>query len=181
MILLAVLLAGPLLSVAPLRSEIAGDAKVGSRRSGALCVPAGKVQWRDVSPDARDTAAAVARVLARRAEVFVPGPEVLDEGAPPGRYRIVPTVTAAALKACLPEWGIAKWGDKDRRIKASGTVTVQWRVFDTQSRAQVDLREVEAQFTHNDRTESLERVVQAAVVANADALATTGFFDALPR
>lgn len=121
--------------VAEVRYDIRADDVVGARKSGLLCVPAGKLHWNMVSPDRRgltDRLSAAMRAAGLDAKLTSEDDFDREVRTP---FRISVTVEAAHISACGPWLGL-KIG-KAARQKVMGEIATTWRVFDQKRRVLV--------------------------------------------
>lgn len=121
-------------AMAPVRFALHGDDRIGARRSGLLCTPAGSLLWREVGADGQGLAArAGARLQAAGTILAVANADRMDSGVPASRFRIVATVEHLAMNGCMP-WRGFNVGKVRGPVKGSGRIVVTWRVFDVASR-----------------------------------------------
>ena len=121
-------------SIAAVGFDIPDNAVLGPLRAGLLCLPVGKVRWRDLAlPDASTATAHLHRTLAaERLQVETGGDPIFAEPPSPTRYRLRVTVPAATLKLCKPGSPIGP-----QVYKGAGTLTIVWETFDRQARETV--------------------------------------------
>lgn len=122
-------------SVASIRSDLTGSDDVGSRSAGVMCVPAGSLSWRDLAFNPVDSASIVARSLSEAGlDIEKPDDNLPELGHAPAEYLLVLTIQQAKIKACAPQWGVAKLLSGGRKLKGSVTLTVKWDVYKTVTR-----------------------------------------------
>lgn len=161
----------PRYSVAGIRSGVGGDDKVGRKTAGFLCAPAGVLKWRDVSPDPFLASAAVASAL-RSAGVDVAGASEDDlDGASPGPFRVIGSIVAVHVDACVPEHGFLKALGGRQSLNATGWVKVRWRVVKTATGAVMLDSISERPFNVKSKTLTLPDVVVSALQESAAQLA----------
>jgi hypothetical protein len=108
--------------------------QVGSVKAGLLCLPKGKLRWRDVArPGDHALVVRVEDVLRKGGLRVAPQPDPLFGDAPPATtYRIKAVVTDVALKLCVAGLGIGN------RPHSQGHVTVRWETYDRLARTRID-------------------------------------------
>lgn len=160
------------LVVAPVRSDLDGSVRIGGRRTGVLCGPAGSTRWRDAAPDAARAADALAAALRAQGRDAVTADEVQDMRLDP-RWRLVVRITSARLDACVPQGGLARLVGGRRTLKANGTVTVHWQLIDRGDASRTT--EGDATATVDDRASSslAQMTEHALTMAVTQALPTT--------
>lgn len=154
----------PAYSLAPFRLKFAATDKIGRRRSGLICAPAGGLQWSEVDPG-RERLVEAARGALRQegVDVFVPNDLDREDGVIRGRQRIYGTVLALRLDACSPQWGWTRVLGRGRTWKGSGALRVKWRVYDAVSRAQVAVLETCNTFESDGTAGALARLPEFAI------------------
>lgn len=109
--------------------DIAAGDRVGVRRSGSFCLPAGTIGWRDAKPDMNDARETIASA-SRDAGVAVRAPDnPFGQGASGVDRAIVVRVKAVHLSACVPPGGLGRLLNRSRVVRGSGQIAVAWRVF----------------------------------------------------
>lgn len=151
--------------VAPVRSAVANDERIGARRTGQLCLPAGSTRWSDVSLDPVGVAEAVASALTDRGLRALTNDDLAGEPLPGGsaRQRLTITVTFAHIDTCVPQHGLVRLVGGRGKLKASGSLKVRWRVVDVTSGQPPREREIE-QALDAGEGQPLSRLVQTAIV-----------------
>ena len=164
-------LAGLPLSVVPVRTELDADDRIGARRTGLLCAPAGATRWRDAAFEPLAAADAVATSLQARGIDAATVEDAADRPATrPARRRLTVVVTAAHVDACVPQHGLVRLVGGRRQLKASGSITLHWRVADPVGGASTIEGDAKAVLA-DDTAETLSKaVLQAIVTSLADAL-----------
>jgi hypothetical protein len=108
--------------------------KVGKVQAGLLCLPKGKLRWRDVArPDNE-------KQLTRLTEVLIAGgllaPAQADrlfaDPEPQTTYRLKVVVETVKLRLCVAGLGIG-----EMQPKGEGRMTVRWETYDRVARAKV--------------------------------------------
>ena len=110
---------------------------VGSVKAGLLCLPKGKLRWRDVALP-RDTALSdrLADVLRTNGLSVAARPDPLYGDAPPvTAFRLRVAVESAKLRVCQA-YGISV----GQRPSSKGEIAVRWDVFDSGRREQIDAK-----------------------------------------
>jgi hypothetical protein len=108
--------------------------KVGKVQAGLLCLPKGKLRWRDVArPEDEKLLARLTAVLAAgglsapaRADRLFADPE------PQTTYRLKVVVETVKLRLCVAGLGIG-----EMQPKGEGRMTVRWETYDRAARAEV--------------------------------------------
>lgn len=119
-------------TVAEVRYDLAADAVVGSRRSGLLCTPAGKLHWNTVSPDRRAMTDRLSGAMHDAGlDAKISSEDDFDR-AVRTPFRITMTVARAKIRMCVPWMGLRV--GKTAKQRASGQVDTVWRVFDQKRR-----------------------------------------------
>lgn len=119
------------LTVGTFRTELVGDDKVGRRRAGLICAPAGALRWREVEAVGAKASAAAARAI-RDAGVTIDAPDAddwLDHRAPSTGYRLVGDVVGLDATVCAPAYKIIRSLDHGRRLKGEGRMRIEWRIY----------------------------------------------------
>jgi hypothetical protein len=112
--------------------------QVGSVKAGLLCLPKGKLRWRDVArPGERALVGRVEMVLRDGGLNVAAQPDPLYGDAPPATsYRIRVTVEAVKLRLCVAG-DVMFVGKVGRPPTTQGVVTVRWETFDRVARERV--------------------------------------------
>lgn len=112
--------------------------QVGSVKAGLLCLPKGKLRWRDVArPGEHALVERVEKVLRAGGLSVAPQPDPLYGDAPPATpYRIRVSVEAVALRLCVAG-DVILVGKVGKPPVSQGTVTVRWETFDRAARVRV--------------------------------------------
>lgn len=115
------------LALSPVRTTLSAEDVVGSRRSGAICTPAGKLLWRDVAMDGGELAThAAKRLHDAGVSIAIADPDRLDPALPPSRMQVVATVERVTMRSCVP-WHRLKLVAS--ALRTSGRLVVEWRLF----------------------------------------------------
>lgn len=159
---------GQPLSLGEVRDALRSDVKVGSKRAGLVCAPAGSLRWRDVAPRMASTRVAIARAL-KDSGVAIEGPtdDWLDYRISAGGFRLIPAITALDMRACLPSYGIARKLGSNHRLKGEGVMQVEWRIYRMADRQIVARTVICAAFAFDAPGLSLEEASEQGLVANA--------------
>lgn len=103
----------------PVETVLQKDTVLGPKKAGLLCMPNGKVRWRDISPDDAALTDLVARHL-RAAGLKVSSS--LETDNVDGTTPLKVTVTDFKVAACARRWG---FGDRGT-MTGQGTVSMSW-------------------------------------------------------
>lgn len=127
--------------------------KIGAKRAGLLCVPAGPLRWRDVDDGGISHLSAMLGAALNRAGLHALSRDrdVFETGGPDADYRLVVTIKGIDASVCAPHWGL---GGK-RAYDGRGRITLRWQVYSRATRAIVDDWEVQSAFEldrHNDES-----------------------------
>lgn len=143
-------------------------ANIGNRKSGALCLPAGRWRMGDFRQDEGRMVRAVERAL-RDAGRPVRRPSDPEFGvqATTTEWRLSAQVTALSLSGCSA-WGPTRRaiGASDR-IRGSGEMTIRWRLYSTAARAVVREGQTRVRYDFGPDIRDLAGAVEQGVVANA--------------
>lgn len=155
-------------SVGQLRSELALETRLGSKRTGVLCVPAGSVVWADAAPDPTRGAAAIVSALNAAGLSARLTEETIDLGG--SWRRLTATIVAVRLDACVPQQGLLRALGGRKKLKAGGTVTVRWRIAEPgAANATVEWESVEP-VAATTATQTLESVILSGLTRSAHSL-----------
>lgn len=130
-------------SIAAIESNLRPMDKIGPLRVGMLCLPKGRLLWRDI---AKPTDASMITALSRRLSALglamadVPDP-LFSEVAPLTKYRIRVTYELLSMKLCIPGLGIG-----EKHPSGSGQMVVRWETFDRITKTQIDNQKFEIPF-----------------------------------
>jgi hypothetical protein len=111
---------------------------VGSVKAGLICLPKGKLRWRDVArPGDHALLERVEKMLRGGGLDVAPQPDPLYGDAPPATlYRIRVNVEAVKLRLCVAG-DVMFVGRVGRPPTTQGIVTVRWETFDRAARQRV--------------------------------------------
>lgn len=150
------------------RFALPGGARIGNKRSGALCLPAGSWRMGDFRQDESGFARAIEAALraAGRPVRRSSDPE-FGVQAPTTEWRLSAEVTALVLNSCTA-WGPTRRmiGDSGR-LRGAGTITVRWRLYATAARAVVREGETTARFDLTPEVRDLSDAIEQGLVASA--------------
>lgn len=109
--------------------------QVGKLQAGILCLPKGKLRWRDVArPDDERLTAALTAQLGKAGLSVAARPDTLfGDPVPLTRYRLKVTVERVKMRLCVPGLGIG-----EKQPSGGGMVAVRWQTFDRVERTLVD-------------------------------------------
>jgi hypothetical protein len=112
--------------------------KVGSVKAGLLCLPKGKLRWRDVArPGDHALVGRVEDVLRTGGLRVAPQPDPLFGDAPPATtYRIKATVEDVRLRLCVAG-DVLLIGKVGRAPSTQGVVAVRWETYDRVRRVRI--------------------------------------------
>ena len=112
--------------------------QVGNVKAGLMCLPKGKLRWRDVArPSDNALAGRVEDVLRKGGLAVAPQPDPLFGDAPPATtYRIRVSVEEVILRLCVAG-DVMFVGKVGRAPTTRGVVTVRWETFDRVARNRV--------------------------------------------
>ena len=163
---------GETLSVGALRTVLSAEDKVGHKRAGLICAPAGTLRWRDVEPSGAKAAAAIARAV-RDAGVAMDAPEAddwLGYRAPSTGYRLIGAVVGMDASACVPAYGLARKVDHGQRLKGDGRMRVEWRIYRLADRKEVARTQTCAAFRFDEPKLLPSDIGQLGAIENARVL-----------
>ncbi|MGJ3649748.1 hypothetical protein ACLB0R_14915 [Sphingomonas sp. GlSt437] len=128
-------------------------AKIGAKRAGLLCIPAGPLRWRDVDNGGVSHLGAMLGAALNRAGLHALSRDrdVFETGGPDADYRVVVTIKGIDASVCAPHWGL---GGK-RAYDGHGRIALRWQVYSRATRAIVDDWETQSTFQldrHNDES-----------------------------
>lgn len=109
--------------------------QVGKLQAGLLCLPKGKLRWRDLARPSDDA------MLARLSEVLAEGglavparaDRLFADPEPQTTYRVKVVVETVKLRLCIAGLGIG-----EMQPKGEGQIKVRWETYDRQARAKID-------------------------------------------
>lgn len=123
----------PRFTVSEVEYKLTADTRIGAKRSGLLCLPAGRLLWKEAAPPARALKGMiVAEARVAGLDVVIPSDDDFSD-AVRTPYRIKATVERVAMNACIPWRGI-RVGEQ-ARLKVAGGIETVWRIFDQRRRA----------------------------------------------
>jgi hypothetical protein len=113
--------------------------QVGKVQAGLICLPKGRLRWRDVArPGDHAVTERIESVLRGGGLAVAPQPDPLYADAPPAtQYRIRIVVADASLTLCVAG-DVPFVGKVGRAPKTRGVVTVRWETYDRMARRKVD-------------------------------------------
>lgn len=164
---------GAALLVDPLRNELSGADRIGAKRTGVLCAPAGALLWSDVAPDRVAVAERVATALSGAGYIATLSTDAPSSSGPaiPAARRVTITVTGADIDACVPQHGWFRMMGGRKSLKARGSIALRWRVTGS-GRAKALERELVEQLDEKTPAKSLPAAVETAILASAGKIAT---------
>jgi hypothetical protein len=148
---------------------------VGSVKAGLICLPKGKLRWRDVArPGDHALVERVEKVLSAGGLGIAAQPDPLYGDAPPSTpYRIRVTVEAVKLRLCVAG-DVLLIGKVGKAPTTQGNVIVRWETFDRMARTRIadDRFDIPVDERDSDvRTAShvLSNTIEASATAYANA------------
>jgi hypothetical protein len=114
-------------SIAAVEYAIAPFDQVGKLRAGILCLPKGKLRWRDVARPEEDVLARrLGDALRAEAMTVAPPPDRLfGDAEPMTKFRVRVVIERLAIRLCVPGLGIG-----EKSPSGEGTLTVRWETWD---------------------------------------------------
>ena len=143
--------------------------QVGSVKAGLICLPKGKLRWRDVArPSAHALAGRVEDLLRKGGLSVAPQPDPLFGDAPPATtYRIRVSVEDVKLRLCVAG-DVMFVGKVGRAPTTRGVVTVRWETYDRVARDRVgDVRFAMPVDDNDADARTASHVISDAVEASA--------------
>lgn len=152
-------------SIASVEYAIAPFDQVGKLRAGMLCLPKGKLRWRDVArPDENVLARRLGDVLRTEAmSVARPPDRLFGDPEPITKYRIRIVIEGLAIRLCVPGLGIG-----EKAPSGEGTLSVRWETWDRAARTRAALVRFEVPLAIERRdARTASNIVSDAVVESA--------------
>lgn len=120
-------------SIAALEYAPAPLDRVGKLQAGLLCLPKGKLRWRDVArPEAEAAARTLSAALGERLSVAARADRLFGDPDPVTRFRVRVVVETLNLRLCIAGLGIG-----EKTPSGEGSMTVRWETYDRMSRARI--------------------------------------------
>ena len=139
--------------------------KIGKLQAGLLCLPKGKLRWRDVArPGDEALAKRLTEVLADSSlSVAARADPLFGDAVPLTRYRVKIVVERVKMRLCIAGLGIG-----EKQPSGEGVAAVRWETYDRVARTQVDsiTFEVPMAFRHRD-ARGTSSVISDALVESA--------------
>ncbi len=112
--------------------------QVGKVQAGLLCLPKGKLRWRDVArPEHTALVTRVEKALGVGGVIVAPQPDPLyGDPSPVTRYRIRISVDSVSLKICTAG-DVLFVGKVGRAPNTQGTISMRWETFDRITRTRI--------------------------------------------
>lgn len=161
--------ANPTYSIATIDYAPGPMTQVGSVQAGLLCLPKGKLRWRDVArPEQHALVMRVEKALVDAGMAIAPQPDPLYGDAPPvTQYRIRVTVDSVSLKICTAG-DVLFVGKVGRASSTYGTISVRWETFDRAARVRISDHRFAIPVSDRDAdARSASHVLNDAIVASA--------------
>ena len=139
--------------------------KVGKVQAGLLCLPKGKLRWRDVARPGDDVLATrLTGVLGESGlSVAARADPLFADAAPMTRYRVKVVVERVKLRLCIAGLGIG-----EKQPSGGGEATVRWETYDRAARARIDTVTFEVPMILNQRdVRGASGVISDALVESA--------------
>ena len=114
--------------LAALTFRLPAGESVGSKRSGALCLPAGRIAWREARPEGDEAREAVGRALGGAGLAVRPADVAAVDDDTPARFRVAGEVRGLKLSACVPPGGLGRLINHSHTVKGEGGIAVRWTV-----------------------------------------------------
>lgn len=152
-------------------APVAGSRKVGRRRAGVFCLPAGVVRWNDlVIPNAEQLEQAMMAEFEQDGDVRIIQTYRLAQHSPQAVLAMRGKITKANVSLCVPglDLGIAI----QPAVKGNGSITIEWEVWSENTKTLIKRETVESSF--NFRNEDPRRSPE--VLANAIAESARSIF-----
>jgi len=155
-------------AVGAVKADFKPSRRIGSKRGGLVCLPAGRFTWSDARAGFDDARVVIASVLRDQTPDRVDAPDdpFSDErGAT--RYKIVATLDDVTLNACVRNWGLAAKLAHSHALSGHGHLKVTWDVFDRITRASTAHSTIETDFDLPNDTEDAAAALTAGLKLNA--------------
>ncbi len=109
--------------------------KIGKLQAGLLCLPKGKLRWRDVArPGDEAVAKRLTKVLGDGGLLVAPRADPLfGDPVPLTRYRVKVVVERVKMRLCIAGLGIG-----EKQPSGEGITAVRWDTYDRVERSHVD-------------------------------------------
>ena len=109
--------------------------KIGKLQAGLLCLPKGKLRWRDVArPGDEALAKRLTEVLADSSlSVAARADPLFGDPVPLTRYRVKIVVERVKMRLCIAGLGIG-----EKQPSGEGVAAVRWETYDRVARSRVD-------------------------------------------
>lgn len=109
--------------------------QVGKLQAGLLCLPKGKLRWRDVARPSDDVMLARLSAVLNKSGLAVSAraDRLFADPEPLTTYRIKVVVEAVKLRLCIAGLGIG-----EMQPKGNGQITVRWETYDRMARTKID-------------------------------------------
>jgi hypothetical protein len=122
-------------SIAAIEYRPAPLEQVGKVQAGLLCLPKGKLRWRDVArPEDEVLVGRLSKVIADAGlSVSARADPLFADPAPMTRYRVKVVVERVKLRLCQAGLGIG-----EKQPSGGGDATVRWETYDRAARAKID-------------------------------------------
>ncbi len=163
----------PRYAVGIVRSDIKDADRVGRKTTGLICGPDGAITWREVRPEPAAATIVTARALrAAGMDVFVPADDLPDitVAAP---IRILGSIVAAHIDACVPQHGLIGALGGRQTLKANGSITILWRIVEVETHTTLREFTLEQPVRVNRKAMSLSDVVLSAFAESAGQLSVS--------
>lgn len=160
------------IEVVGVRSALTSGERIGAKRTGQLCLPAGSTLWGDAAPDWSAIGDAVAAGLRARGLDSISSATAADEPPPATpRRRLSVIVLTAHIDACVPQYGLVRLVGGRKKLKVSGTLSLRWRLADPSGGAPAIEREATRVIDANNARTLPDAVSEAIVAAVPAAVA----------
>ena len=149
--------------------------QVGKVQAGLLCLPKGKLKWRDVArPEQPALVARVEKALGASGLNVAPQPDPLYGDPPPAtQYRLRVSVESVSLKICTAG-DVLFVGKVGKPPHTQGSISVQWETFDRAARVRISEHRYVIPVSDRDAdARTASRVLNDAIVESAVRYAAT--------
>jgi hypothetical protein len=150
------------------KADFKAGRRLGSKRAGLVCLPAGSFKWSDARAGLTDATTALATVLHDHAPAIVAASDdpFNDERAAT-RFKLVATIEDFTLNGCVKNWGLAAKVRHNHALSGRAHLSVAWDVFDRTTRAKADHVVVDTDFDLPPDTDDATDALLAGLKLNA--------------
>jgi len=155
-------------AVGAVKADFNASQRIGGRRAGLVCLPAGSFKWSDARTGLIEARSAIATVLHDQM------PDTVDAADDPfsdehgaTRYKIIATLDDVSLNACVRNWGLAAKLKHNHALSGRGHIAVTWQVFDRTTRSSVAHSTIVTDFDLPQDTEDAAAALTVGLKINA--------------